>query len=233
MTHSTQSTSLNWTQDKLKKHMAEHDLSDPKGNILGLPVIQKLNKKWCTSKNGTVLMRNDVVKHIDVQAKLEKKMSEKQKLEEFEACLNDDTHLKYRPKIASIHYIASLPHTTIAEDLKMIAWNFYAVILLNLLIPQAQKVMKQAVYTLMEKKINAYSIQDQNGSIAHVNPTQSLDAIKGMNYCLPAFENPAKYYNVPALRRDTDESAPVNYKLLNDKHALLYDIVEFRSNKSK
>ena len=37
----------------------------------------------------------------------------------------------------------------------------------------------------------------------------------------PAFENTAYCYNVPALRRDTDESTPVNYELLNDKHNLL------------
>ena len=57
--------------------MAEHDLSDPKGRIRGLMVIQKLNKKWCASKNGTMLVRNNV------QAKLEKNMSEKPKLEAF------------------------------------------------------------------------------------------------------------------------------------------------------
>ena len=71
---------------------------------------------------------------------------------------------------------------------------------------------------------------------------QSLDAIKGMNYCFrwgvlggkcPAFENPENYHNVPALRRDADESSPFNYELLKDKHNLLYDIVGFRSNKSK
>ena len=91
-------------------------------------------------------------------------------------------------------------------------------------------------------KSNASGRQDYNGSIAHVNPMQSLDAIKGMNYCFrwgilvknfPAFENPVNYYNVPALRRDTDESAPVNYELLHEKYTLLYDIVGFRSNKSK
>jgi len=49
----------------------------------------------------------------------------------------------------------------------------------------------------------------------------------------PAFDNPENYYNVPALRRDTDESAPVNYELLNNKYTLLYIIVGFHSNKSK
>ena len=92
------------------------------------------------------------------------------------------------------------------------------------------------------RKINASGRQECNGSIAHANPMQSLDAIKGMNYCFrwgvlgecfPAFDNPENYYNVPALRRDTDESEPVNYELLNDKHTLLCDIVGFRSNKSK
>ena len=68
-------------------------------------------------------------------------------------------------------------------------------------------------------KSNASGGQDCNSSIARVNHTQSLDAIKRMNYCFrqdilgekcPAFEKLAKYYNVPALRRDTDESTPVN-----------------------
>ena len=66
MTHSIWSTSLNWTQDKLKQKMAAHDLLDPKRHIRGLPVVQKLNKKWCVSKNGTRLVHSDVVKHIDV-----------------------------------------------------------------------------------------------------------------------------------------------------------------------
>ena len=74
--------------------MAEHDLSDPKGYIRGLPIIQTLNKKWCVTKNRIKLVRNNVVKYVDVQAKLEKNISEKQKQQAFEVCLNDDDYLK-------------------------------------------------------------------------------------------------------------------------------------------
>ena len=83
MTHSIWSTSLNWTQGKLKQQMAKHDLSDPKGCIRGLPAVQKLNKKWCVTKNGIKLARNNVVKHVDVQAKLEENTSENKNYKHF------------------------------------------------------------------------------------------------------------------------------------------------------
>ena len=110
MTHSIWSTSLNWTQDKIKQQMAAHDLSDPKGHMRGLPTVQKLNKKWCVMKNGIKLIRNNEVKCVDVQAKLEKNMSETQKLQAFEACLNDDIRLKCRP-INSLNVLCSFAST--------------------------------------------------------------------------------------------------------------------------
>ena len=47
------------------------------------------------------------------------------------------------------------------------------------------------------------------------------------------FSKPENYYNVPSLRKDTDESTSINYQLLNDKCHLLHDIIGFKSTKSK
>ena len=79
-----------------------------------------------------MLVRNKVVKHIDVQANLENNTSEKQKLEALEACLNDDTRLKCRP-INSLNLLHSFASTHAhCSRSEMIVWNGYAIILLNL-----------------------------------------------------------------------------------------------------
>ena len=43
------------------------------------------------------------------------------------------------------------------------------------------------------------------------------------------FSHPKNYCNVPILRRDTYESASINYKLLSDKHHLLHKIIVVRN----
>ena len=79
-------------------------------------------------------------------------------------------------------------------------------------------------------KTNASGKMDCSGSVAHANQTQSLDAIKVMNYFFqwnilgenfPYFSEPANYYNIPSFHNDTDESASIDHLLLNDKCYLL------------
>ena len=97
MTYNIWIVCFNWVQRKLKLQIAAHDLSDPKGCIRGLPKVQELNKKWVASRNGTVLVRNDEVKHNNTHAQLEKSVTRAQVTLAFETCLNDDSRLKCRP----------------------------------------------------------------------------------------------------------------------------------------
>ena len=89
-------------------------------------------------------------------------------------------------------------------------------------------------------KSNPSGKLDYHGSIAHTNPMQLVDALKGLNYffrwnmlgnSFPDFTQPSNCYNVLSLRRDTDETNSINYRLLNDKYHLLYDVIGFRHRK--
>ena len=92
------------------------------------------------------------------------------------------------------------------------------------------------------EKTNASGKLDYSGSVAHANPTHSLDVIKGVHYffrwsvlreAFPVFSEPSNCCNATTLRKDTDESTPIDYQLLNDKCHLFHEVVGFMTNKSK
>ena len=233
---------LNWAQRKLKIQTAAHDLTDPKGHIRGLPTVQNLNKKWFASRNGITLVRNNEVKYNNIHGQIEKNMTKAQIIMAFEACSNDDARLKCRPVNSMnllLSFAGTMAHCSRSESDRMeyLVCNF----LKDMPGIGSNGHVASCVFT-NGGKTNASGKLDYSGSVAHTNPIQSLDAIKGMNYFFrwnvigekfPDFTKPEHYYNVPSLRKDTDESTSINYHLLNDKCHLLCDIIGFKSAKSK
>ena len=227
MTYDVWIVGLNFVQCQLNVQMANHDLSDPKGYIRGLPAVQRLNKKWCKTRNRRTLTRNNEAKHIDMHGKLEKNMSLEQKLKGIEACLNDDPRLKRRPlnSLNLTHsFVSAHAHCSRSESdrLEFLCCNFLK--FLPGIGPKGQ--VASCVFNNGGKSDSSGRL-DHNGSVAHLNSMQSMDAIKGMNYffrydCIgerfPDFSNPENYHNVPSLRKDADETESINYDLLKDKH---------------
>ena len=87
---------------------------------------------------------------------------------------------------------------------------------------------------------NASVKLDHDGSAAHLNPTQSVDTLKGMNHFFHwnslgesflDFTFSYNHHNAPALRRDTDETTPISHQFLNLKHYLLHETIGFRNEK--
>ena len=180
------------------------------------------------------------MKHNNTHAQLEKNMTRAQVTLAFETCLNDDPRLKCR-LVNSLNLLLSfactMAHCARSERDRMecLACDF-----LKELLGIVSKEHVTSCAFSNGSKSNVSGELDCNGSIAHLNPMQSTGALKGVHHffrwnvlgeAFPDFTLPCNHYDVPALRRDTDETTAINYKLLNLKHHLLCDAIGFRNGK--
>ena len=183
-------------------------------------------------------MRNNDAKRNKIHAQIEKNMTRSQVIMSFETCLNYYSRLKCR-LVSSLNLLLSfactMAHCTRSESdcMEHLVCNFFK----ELPVIGPKEHVASCGFSNGGKS-NAPGELNYNGSVAHSNSMQHTDVLKGMNCffrwslsgeAFPDFALPCNYHNVPALRKDIDETTSINYQLLNNKHHLLCEIIGFRN----
>ena len=170
--------------------------------------MEELKRKWRASRNGPTLARNNQAKHNNSHEQIEKNITISQVIMAFDACLNDDSRLKFRLINSAnllLIFACAMAHCTRSESYRMecLVCDF------SKDFPRIGSKGHVAICSFSNGGKNSASGElDCNGSIAHLSPVQSADSLKGISFLFccgmlgevfPDFSQHENHFSVPAL----------------------------------